>query len=170
MSQLYDRYLGVQWEERPPITASGKRGGFPTPSCAYAWPPRERLVVFARAAEMRLEAGLPPSRLPVPMKCSILNRDHRFRRRFATYKRGTLIPQPGCLAAIVNDKDRPVQIIFAGKAHPARHGGRADRRDHQVCRRPEFHRRIVFIEDLTLTSPATWFREWTFGSTIPPAA
>ena len=42
-----------------------------------------------------------------------------FARRFATYKRGTLIFRDlDRLAAILNDKDRPVQFIFAGKAHP----------------------------------------------------
>ncbi len=54
-----------------------------------------------------------------------------FARRFATYKRGTLIFRNlDRLAAIINDKDRPVQILFAGKAHPKRPRRQgADRRD-----------------------------------------
>src|SRR5262249_54439635 len=72
-----------------------------------------------------------------------------FARRFATYKRATLLFRNlDRLAAIVNDKDRPVQIVFAGKAHPRDHGGKELIAEIQhVCRRPEFRRRMVFIED-----------------------
>ena len=72
-----------------------------------------------------------------------------FARRFATYKRGTLIFRNlDRLAAILNDKDRPVQILFAGKAHPRDHGGKELIAEiTHVCRRPEFRRRMVFIED-----------------------
>ena len=44
-----------------------------------------------------------------------------FARRFATYKRATLLllSQPERLIAMLNDADRPVQFVFAGKAHPA---------------------------------------------------
>ncbi len=48
-----------------------------------------------------------------------------FARRFATYKRGDLIfRNVERLAALLNNKDRPVQFIFAGKAHPKDHGGK----------------------------------------------
>jgi starch phosphorylase len=48
-----------------------------------------------------------------------------FARRFATYKRATLIfSDPDRLARIVNNAERPVQIVFAGKAHPADDGGK----------------------------------------------
>ena len=72
-----------------------------------------------------------------------------FARRFATYKRGTLIFRNlDRLAAIVNNKDRPVQIIFAGKAHPRDHGGKELIAEiHHISRRPEFRRRVVFVED-----------------------
>ena len=72
-----------------------------------------------------------------------------FARRFATYKRGTLIFRNlERLTAIINNKDRPVQFIFAGKAHPRDHGGKELIAEIiHVCRRPEFRRRMVFIED-----------------------
>jgi glycogen phosphorylase len=41
-----------------------------------------------------------------------------FARRFATYKRANLIFRLDRLAAMLNDPERPVQIVFAGKAHP----------------------------------------------------
>lgn len=47
-----------------------------------------------------------------------------FARRFATYKRGTLLAHDvDRLAQIIGDHDRPVQVLIAGKAHPADHGG-----------------------------------------------
>src|SRR5205807_10126443 len=72
-----------------------------------------------------------------------------FARRFATYKRGTLIFRNlERLAAIINDKDRPVQIVFAGKAHPKDHGGKELIAEIlHIARRPEFRRRVVFLED-----------------------
>ena len=72
-----------------------------------------------------------------------------FARRFATYKRGTLIFRNlDRLAAIINNKDRPVQIVFAGKAHPKDHGGKELIAEIlHFARRPEFRRRIVFLED-----------------------
>src|SRR5207248_5082520 len=52
------------------------------------------------------------------------------------------------LAAIINDKDRPMQILFAGKAHPRDHGGKELIAEIlHISRRPEFRRRIVFLED-----------------------
>src|SRR5207253_2016702 len=50
--------------------------------------------------------------------------------------------------AIINHKDRPVQFIFAGKAHPRDHAGKELIAEIvHFARRPEFRRRIVFLED-----------------------
>jgi glycogen phosphorylase len=72
-----------------------------------------------------------------------------FARRFATYKRATLIfSDPDRLARILNDPDRPVQIVFAGKAHPADDGGK--RLIQEIFWRsldPRFGGRIAFAED-----------------------
>jgi starch phosphorylase len=72
-----------------------------------------------------------------------------FARRFATYKRATLLfHDPDRLARILNDPERPVQIIFAGKAHPADEGGK--RLIQEICwraRDPKFGGRIAFAED-----------------------
>jgi starch phosphorylase len=72
-----------------------------------------------------------------------------FARRFATYKRANLILRdPDRLAAIVNDADRPVQIIYAGKAHPADHQGKELIQQIANLRHdPRFANRITFIED-----------------------
>jgi starch phosphorylase len=75
-----------------------------------------------------------------------------FARRFATYKRGTLLLRDlDRLDRILNNPTRPVQIIFAGKAHPADFEGKElIRQIRQVSLDERFHNRIVFIEDYDL--------------------
>ena len=72
-----------------------------------------------------------------------------FARRFATYKRATLLfRDPERLARLLSNPDRPVQIVFAGKAHPAdRPGQEFIRRVYQYAQQPEFAGKIVFLED-----------------------
>jgi starch phosphorylase len=71
-----------------------------------------------------------------------------FARRFAAYKRAHLLLQdPERLAAILNNETRPVQIIFAGKAHPQDNKGKEIiKRVIEFIRRPEIRQRAVFIE------------------------
>ena len=71
-----------------------------------------------------------------------------FARRFAAYKRAHLLLQdPGRLAAILNNETRPVQIIFAGKAHPQyKKGKEIIKRLIEFIRRPEIRQHAVFIE------------------------
>jgi starch phosphorylase len=154
MAQLYDRYLGVQWEERPTDHSIWKRVEH-IPN-GELWRTherrRERLVAFARhrLREQLKRRGAPPAEIARAEE--VLDPDALtlgFARRFATYKRGTLIFRNlERLAAIINDKDRPMQIIFAGKAHPRDHGGKELIAEIlHMARRPEFRRRVVFIED-----------------------
>jgi starch phosphorylase len=72
-----------------------------------------------------------------------------FARRFATYKRATLLfHDPDRLARLLNNPDRPMQIIFAGKAHPADEGGkRLIQEIFWRARDPRFGGRIAFAED-----------------------
>ncbi len=72
-----------------------------------------------------------------------------FGRRFATYKRATLILSDiERMARMCNDPDRPVQFIFAGKAHPADNPGKEFIQTLANLRNdPRFANRIVFIED-----------------------
>jgi starch phosphorylase len=72
-----------------------------------------------------------------------------FARRFATYKRATLLlKDPVRLKKIINDPDKPVQIIFAGKAHPKdREGKDIIRQLIAFAKDPELRHRIVFLED-----------------------
>lgn len=72
-----------------------------------------------------------------------------FARRFATYKRAPLVfHDPKRLAAILNRSDQPVQIIFAGKAHPDDKEGQAyAQKIVRFSQRPEFCGRIAVLED-----------------------
>jgi starch phosphorylase len=158
MADLFDRYLGPAWREHPANLEVWQRvNDIPD---AELWRTherrRERLIAFARR---RLRAqlenrGAPPSEVEGakgaldPEALTI-----GFGRRFATYKRATLIFRDvERLARLLNDAERPVQIIYAGKAHPADHPGKElIRQIINMARQDEFRRRIVFIEDYDMS-------------------
>ncbi len=124
LSNLLDRYLGPRWAERP----ADQRVWDSVGEIPYEelWRVHERrrssLVAFTRRRlRSQLERrGAPPAQIAWateqldPEALTI-----GFARRFALYKRATLILRDvERLASILNDKNRPVQLIIAGKAHP----------------------------------------------------
>jgi len=154
LATLYDRYLGPRWILSPARMDIWNRVS--TIPDTELWRAherrRERLVAFARRRlrEQRERRGASSREIAAadetldPGLLTIC-----FARRFATYKRGTLLfRNPARLAQLLSDPKRPMQIIFAGKAHPRDGGGKELIREiiHQ-CRRAEFRDRIVFIED-----------------------
>ncbi len=72
-----------------------------------------------------------------------------FARRFATYKRAHLLfRNPERLARILNNPERPVQFIFAGKAHPADGAGQGlIQRIYEISKQPEFLGKIIFVQN-----------------------
>jgi starch phosphorylase len=101
---------------------------------------------FARHGEApsvlaELEAALDPDVLTVG-----------FARRFATYKRaGLLFTDIDRLARMLADRDRPVQVVFAGKAHPAdRPGQRVIQEIFQRSRSPQLRGRVFIMEDYNM--------------------
>ena len=72
-----------------------------------------------------------------------------FCRRFATYKRAHLLfTDLERLSKIVNNPERPVIFLFAGKAHPADGAGQGlIKRIYEISQRPEFQGKIIFVED-----------------------
>ncbi len=72
-----------------------------------------------------------------------------FCRRFATYKRAHLLfTDLGRLSRIVNNPERPVVFLFAGKAHPADGAGQdLIKKIYEISQRDEFQGKVVFIED-----------------------
>lgn len=75
-----------------------------------------------------------------------------FARRFATYKRPTLmLRDPARLLRLLTDSERPVQLVVAGKAHPADRAGQAMIAEWvRFSRRPEVEGRVVFVQDYDL--------------------
>jgi glycogen phosphorylase len=89
-----------------------------------------------------------------------------FGRRFASYKRATLlIRNPERLVKVLNDPERPVQIIYAGKAHPHDDNGKQLVQSIiELARRPEFRSRRLFSwRTTTWPRHDTCSRARTFG-------
>src|SRR2546430_14050422 len=83
---------------------------------------------------------------------SMLNADALiigFARRYATYKRATLIFRNiERISAILNNPERPVQIIFAGKAHPADEPGKGlIEQVYRLSRSDAFRGKVIFLEN-----------------------
>jgi len=76
-----------------------------------------------------------------------------FARRFATYKRATLLLQDeNRLREIISNHKQPIIFLFAGKAHPADHPGQElIRRIHEMARKPEFVGHILMLEGYDMT-------------------
>jgi starch phosphorylase len=154
MTALFDRYLDPDWREapdNPDVWANIDRA----PE-AEVWRiherRRERLVAFCRTRlkQSLILRGAPQSEIEAAEE--VLNPDALtigFARRFATYKRATLIFQDReRLVKILTNTDRPVQIIFSGKAHP--HDLPAKEFIKMIvntARLPEFRNNVVFIEN-----------------------
>jgi starch phosphorylase len=75
-----------------------------------------------------------------------------FARRFVTYKRpNLLLRDPGRLLRLLTNRERPVQLVIAGKAHPGDQAGRDLIREWiQFARRPEVQGRVIFLPDYDL--------------------
>ena len=75
-----------------------------------------------------------------------------FARRFATYKRATLIFKDlERITQILNNQDKPVQLIFAGKAHPAdKEGKDLIKRIHEISMMPQFKGKIFLLENYNI--------------------
>ncbi len=83
-----------------------------------------------------------------------------FARRFATYKRAALLlTQPDRLLKLLNDAERPVQFIFAGKAHPADdEGKRVIQAVDHFAHRTETQNRFVFVDDYDMALAKTMYQ------------
>ena len=113
---------------------------------------RERLVAFVRrrlreGARARGLAGSDVAWADEVLDPRVLTVG--FARRFATYKRATLLlSQPDRLKALLLSPDRPIQLVFAGKAHPADEGGKEMiRQIVAFSSDPEVRHRFVFVDD-----------------------
>lgn len=158
MGHLLDNYLGPSRVDRPEDESLWKRvNDIPD---VELWRVHERrrlaLVAFARRRlrEQLRRRGAPPTE----MRAAEESLDPEaltigFARRFAPYKRGDLIfRDTERLLKIICNAERPVQFVFAGKAHPR------DDKGKEIIKtilgniqKPEFRRRIIFIENYDIT-------------------
>ena len=154
MFRLYDRHLGTGWHEH-----SGEARiweGIESVDDGELWEThlslKARLLEFVRQraveqAERRGESPETLQRLGRVLSPDALTIG--FARRFATYKRANLIlADIERLASMVNDPKRPVQFVFAGKAHPLDEPGkRVLQQIADLMRDPQFADKFVFVED-----------------------
>jgi len=158
MLELLDRYFGPHFEDEPTDLAIWDR--MDRISDEELWRTherrRERMVAFVRervrqqykrtgAVERRVrqaEDVLSPYALTL---C--------FARRFATYKRGNLLLRdPERLLKLIKNNDHPIQLIFAGKAHPHDMPGKDLIRELvHFAERYDVTSRIVFVENYDMT-------------------
>ncbi len=154
MTDLFDRYVGPAFVERPHDQSLWERIEKIPPGELWRVSDRrrERLVFFARERLVRQRARRGASRAALRDAEEALSPDALtigFARRFATYKRADILfRQPERLLALLSDEERPVQIIFAGKAHPQDTPGKELIKSvAHVAQDPRIGNRIVFIED-----------------------
>jgi starch phosphorylase len=153
MRAFYAQHLDPHWEQHllePEFWARVKQV-----SDAVLWAAhrsqKERLIRFVRE-RVRMQSarhGLSPDEL---RQVEGLLDPHAltigFARRFATYKRAFLLMTDlDRLRALVSDAARPVQFIFAGKAHPADREGQEVIRQLVLLTQREFRGKLVFLED-----------------------
>jgi starch phosphorylase len=157
MNKIYRKYLGPDWIERHDDLVLWERI-FDVPD-EELWNAHLHLkrkltsLIRERARRRRIEGLMNPEQ--VLCAGTFLDPDALiigFARRFATYKRATLIFHDlERLKRLLHDRYRPVQFIFAGKAHPADEGGkRLIQQVYNIAKDPAIGGRIAFIEDYDL--------------------
>ena len=157
MGRLFDSHLGHDWRHRQEETALWDRvTDIPTDElwavrCAL----RSYLFAFIRERARRRWTDDRVSASRVVAAGTLLDPAALtigFARRFTGYKRPELLfHDPARLAAILNATKRPVQIVFAGKAHPADESGKhLLQRVFQGALDPDFSGRIAFVDDYDL--------------------
>ncbi len=158
MADLLESYLGPTWTDNPADHDIWRR--VEEVPDVELWRIHERrrvsLVTFARRRlrDQLRRRGAPPAEIKSaeelfdPEALTI-----GFARRFAPYKRGALLfSNMDRLVKIISDENRPVQFIFAGKAHPRDENGKAViKKIISHIQDPRLRRRFVFIENYDIT-------------------
>jgi starch phosphorylase len=155
---VLDRYISKKWESNP-ADQSVWEGVSQIPD-EELWRAhergRERLVAWSRQTlrdQLVARGGAYDDILHADQVLDPEALTLGFARRFATYKRGTLLLRdPERLKALLNDSKRPVQIIYAGKAHPADQEGKdLIRAIVQFTNDAAVRRRVVFLENYDIS-------------------
>lgn len=154
MAGLFDRYLGPEWWRRPAQPATWKSVDEIPEEELWSTHERrrERLVAFARRRLMKQLEQRGSTQAEIERARGVLNARALtigFARRFTTYKRATLLLRDlDRLKRILLNEDRPVQIIFAGKAHPQDNDGKEMLKQVVTTYiQEDLRRHAVFLED-----------------------
>jgi len=158
MSDLFDRYLTPTWRDNLMDDLFWKRGVESIPD-RELWDvhnlQKENLIRYARSRlrDQLARHGCSPDELRAVE--DLLNPEWLtigFARRFATYKRADLLFRDfERLRNVLKNPDRPVQLLFAGKAHPAdRPGQELVRRIFELSRHSDLRGHIVFLENYNM--------------------
>ncbi|MDP7162079.1 MAG: alpha-glucan family phosphorylase, partial [Phycisphaerae bacterium] len=154
LAALYDRYLGPGWHEKPADTSAWETAeNIPDPELWRTHERRrERLVAFARRRMREQLANRGAGAAELAAAQEVLDSESLtigFARRFATYKRASLILSDiDRLNRLLNDPQRRVQIIFSGKSHPRDNPGKdLIRQIVHIARQEPFRQSLVFLED-----------------------
>ncbi len=154
MASLFNRYLGDRWVDEP-ADHSVWESVYQIPD-AELWRVhcrrRARLVTFAREHLKTQLRGRGFTKSHLEAADEVLDPDVLtigFARRFATYKRATLIlSDSDRLRRLLHHPTRPIQIVFAGKAHPLDEPGkRLIQQIVHFAEDPQVRRRVVFLDD-----------------------
>jgi starch phosphorylase len=154
MVQLYDRHFPADWHERLGESEVWQHVDEIDPG--ELWEShntlKSLLLAFVRRRVSRQCRRRGESDEMVESVRNILDQDVLtigFGRRFATYKRADLIfRDPDRLARLLNDPERPMQLVFAGKAHPKDEPGKQlIKRIANLQSDPRFVNHLVFVED-----------------------
>src|SRR6202044_1140983 len=154
MYRLYDRHLGTNWHEHSSEARIWE--GIENVDDGELWEThlslKSRLLEFVRRRAVEQAKRRGESLEALQRLTRVLSPDALtigFARRFATYKRANLVLRDiESLALMVNDPKRPVQFVFAGKAHPNDEPGkRLLQQIAKLMRDPQFADKFVFVED-----------------------
>ncbi|MEX2138626.1 MAG: alpha-glucan family phosphorylase [Pirellulales bacterium] len=154
MQQLYDRYFPADWVRRmgePEVWQELHRVD-PGELWETHYALKNMLLQFVRRRVSRQCRRRGESDEAVEAARNVLDPNILtigFARRFATYKRADLLLSDfDRIAGLLNDEERPVQLIFAGKAHPADEPGKQlIKKIANLRYEPRFAGRVAFVED-----------------------
>ncbi|MBU4483951.1 alpha-glucan family phosphorylase [bacterium] len=154
MTEMFDRYIGPDYFHRADLHESWNNiydipdGEIWNAHCRR----KEQVVSFIRrqVSSLRSRGSYVKSNLKDVEQ--LLNPDYLtigFARRFAPYKRANLIlSDPERLAALITNKEKPLQLVFAGKAHPADVSGKKIIKEiFDFISKYSLETKVVFIED-----------------------
>ncbi len=158
LSLLFDRYLGPGWSHHPwnPSIMNRIDGIYDEELWRIHEMNRSRLIRTCREIMIKqYERRNTPTTIMTDIE-SVLDQDALtivFARRFATYKRSHLLfMDPERLESILTSKTQPIQIVFAGKAHPKDQEGKdLIKKIILFAKRPSIRHRLIFLEDYDIS-------------------